>query len=120
MKSKKATNDEILAGVQAASSCNIQSLGRMRLTINDTLRRMDCHNKRIVRLERLTNDQEIRRVSFCSHVNEIKSMVYLESTGSFLALKYKCIKCKKEFDKPHWFLSRREKKALRTLGVILK
>jgi len=79
--------------------------------------RMDCHNQRIVRLERLTNDHKLKQISCCYHDDKLKSLVYLETTGSFLALKYKCEICGREYDKPYWFFSRKEKKALRNLGV---
>ena len=84
-----------------------------------TTHRMDCHNQRLTRLERLTNDQRIKRISSCSHIYKLKSVVYLESTGSLLALKYKCEVCGREYDKPYWLFSWKEKKALRNLGVEL-
>lgn len=78
---------------------------------------IDCHNQRIIELERAERHQKIRRISFCTHDYRIKSIQYFETSHSLEVVTYKCVQCELEWRKLPCFLTRKEKKALKKLGV---
>ena len=82
--------------------------------------RMDCHNQRIIALEGIQRNQEIRRISYCPHDYIFKSIQYHKVSFHPSTITYKCTRCEMEWQKPPCFLTKKEKKALKTLGVILK
>ena len=72
--------------------------------------RMDCHNLRILNLEKTI-------VQHCVHDDKLDYIEYYTTSGAFLAANYKCKRCGKVNRKTWLYLSRKEKKGLKKLGV---
>ncbi len=79
--------------------------------------RIDAHSRKIRELERIQRNQEIKRISYCSHEDRLDHISYSNVTGVFLAAVYKCSRCGREDRKVWCFLTKKEKKALKKLGV---
>ncbi len=88
----------------------------------ERLASIDRHRMRarITHLEMFTKAQEIKRISYCdSHENKLVRISYSKLTGRFCSADYRCSRCGGESRKIWCFLPKKEKKALRTLGVTL-
>ncbi len=89
--------------------------------VSSTLSVIDCrtaaHSRRIRELERIQQNQEIKRISYCSHEDKLDCVSYYKGTNIFHAVTYKCKWCGRESQKIECFLTKKEKKALKKLGV---
>jgi hypothetical protein len=77
-------------------------------------------DKRITTLEVVENShrKEIHRLKqHCLHDDKLDCIHYSGVTGAFLHIVYKCKLCKREYQTSWAFLSRKERKGLRKLGV---
>ena len=76
--------------------------------------------KRIYSLEIVENSRrkEIQKLKLCcSHDDRLDRIEYYPISGNVLAAVYKCERCGRENKRTRGDLSRKEKKALRKLGV---
>jgi len=76
--------------------------------------------KRITALEIVENNhwKEIRKLKLhCLHDDKLDHIEYYTTSGNFLAAIYKCKRCGRENRRTWVYLSRKEKKALKKLGV---
>lgn len=81
--------------------------------------RLDCHNGRIISLERIENNhrKEIQRLKqHCLHNGKFTHVTYSEN-GDVISIDYKCKWCGQEYFLYPSGLARKEKRALRKLGV---
>ena len=77
-------------------------------------------DKRIQLLEMVENNhrREIHKLKLhCLHDDILDHIEYYTTSGNFLAAVYKCKRCGRENRRTWVYLSRKEKKALRKLGV---
>ena len=83
----------------------------------ETFHRINYITQRVFELEKSQRSREPKRVLICPHKDLFDSIWYSETTDAALGLKYKCKWCGRELIKTSTFLSWREKRALRKLGV---
>ena len=91
------------------------SIQNKRLFLNQT----EMAN-RIYHLEMVENNhrKEIHKLKLhCLHDDKLDHIEYYTTSGNFLAAIYKCKQCGRENKRTRGDLSRKEKKALRKLGV---
>ncbi len=84
-----------------------------------TTHRIDCHNSRITQLERIELYQKPKRILHCAHEDKLDCITYSRKAGTFLTVDYKCMWCGRVDTKMLYRLTRKEKRALRRLGVKL-
>ena len=89
--------------------------GRLFLNQHEMDRRIT--DLEIVENSRLKETFALKLKLRCSHDNRLDHISYSLITGNFLAAVYKCEKCGLEDRKARYFLTRKEKRALRKLGV---
>ena len=78
------------------------------------------HSRRINTLEIVEDShrKELHKLKqHCAHEDKLDHINYGRASGTILTVTYKCVRCKREDDKMLYRLSRKEKRALRRLGV---
>lgn len=100
----------------------LKDLMSEEITIRDKRFLLNQHeiDRRITNLEYVENNhrKEIHRLKqHCLHDDKLNRIEYYTISGAFLAVVYKCKRCGRENRKTRIDLSRKEKRALRKLGV---
>jgi len=81
------------------------------------LRLLDTNHRIEMLQRRVTASETPRRVYVCKHIDKLDGISYSGLTMYFVSVNYKCTLCGRVNQKMWFSLSRKEKRALRKLGV---